>query len=122
MSHHHGTVRKPDRLTARVFDSATRGAGARLDAYRDGDTFYIDIDLPGVDPADIDVMADRHVLTVRCARRRPERAGRTGTVTRQVPLPGNLDTDHLDARYDDGVLTLHIPVADSGRPDLAAAA
>jgi HSP20 family protein len=115
-------VRKPDRLTARVFDSATRRSGARLDAYRDGDTFYIDIDLPGVDPADIDVTADHRVVTVRCARRRPERAAPTGTVTRQVPLPEALDTDHLDARYDDGVLTLRIPVADAARPGLAAAA
>jgi HSP20 family protein len=121
MSHHYGTVRRPDRLTARVLDSATRGSGARLDAYRDGDTFYIDIDLPGVDPADIDVTADHHVLTVRCARRRPGRAGPAGPASRQIPLPATLDTDHLDARYDDGVLTLRIPVADPG-PDLAAAA
>lgn len=115
MSHHHGTVRKPDRLTARVLDSAARGSGARLDAYRDGDTFYIDIDLPGVDPADIDVTADRRVLTVRC-RRRPD----GGTASRQVPLPPELDTDRLDARYEHGVLTLRIPAADA--PGLAAAA
>ena len=41
------TVRDLDRLTARVFDTATRTSGCRLDAYRDGETFFIDIDLPG---------------------------------------------------------------------------
>ena len=113
MSHHHGTVRKPDRLTARVLDSATRGSGARLDAYRDGDTFYIDIDLPGVDPADIDVTADHRVLTVRC-RRRPADGTPLGTASRQVPLPAELDTDRLEARDEDGVLTLRIPAGEAG--------
>ena len=136
------TVRDLDRLTARVFDSATRTSGARLDAYRDGDTFVIDIDLPGVDPASIDVTVDRKVLTVRATRRRVEREGLRllvaerpmGTFTRQIFLSDSLDTDRLDARYDNGVLTLSIPVVEkakprkveiaSGRPagDLAAAA
>ena len=69
------TVRDLDRLTARVFDTATRNSGARLDAYRIDDTFYIDIDLPGVDPASIDVTVDRKVLTVRAERKRTERRG-----------------------------------------------
>ena len=113
-----------DRLTARVFDTATRDGGARLDAYRDGDTFYIDIDLPGVDPASIDVTVDRNVLTVRAERKRVQRADAerliserpTGTVTRQLVLSDRLDTDHLEARYDAGVLTLSIPVIEKAGP------
>ena len=112
------TVRDLDRLTARVFDTATRTSGCRLDAYRDGETFFIDIDLPGVDPASIDVTVDRKVLTVRAERHRPERDGlrlvvaerSMGTFTRQVFLSDTLDTDRLEARYDNGVLTLSIPV------------
>jgi HSP20 family protein len=112
MSLRNATVRDPDRLTARVFDSATRSSGCRLDAYREGDTFYIDIDLPGVDPAGIDVTADRKVLTVRVERKQGGRAaGRAiGTCSRQVPLSDSVDTDRLEAKYDDGVLTLRIPV------------
>ncbi|WP_328460817.1 Hsp20/alpha crystallin family protein [Actinoplanes sp. NBC_00393] len=104
------TVRELERLTARVF--ATRDTGARLDAYREDDTFVIDIDLPGVDPASIDITVDDKVLTVRAERKRAlvvaERP--MGTVARQVFLSAKLDTDRLDARYDDGVLTLSIPV------------
>ena len=118
------TVRDLDRLTARVFDSATRNSGARLDAYRIDDTFYIDIDLPGVDPASIDVSVDRKVLTVRAERKRELGEGARlivaerpmGTVSRQVFLSDTLDTDRLEARYDNGVLTLSIPVTESAKP------
>ena len=70
-----------DRLTTRVFDSSTRSSGARLDAYRDGDSFVIDIDLPGVDPAGIDVTVDRKVLIVRAERKRIEKEGVQFAVT-----------------------------------------
>jgi HSP20 family protein len=113
-----------DRLTTRVFDTATRSGGARLDAYREGDSFFIDIDLPGVDPAGIDITVDRKVLTVRAERKRAEREGvtyvvaerPTGPVSRQVFLSDSLDTDRLDARYDNGVLTLSIPVTEKAKP------
>jgi HSP20 family protein len=103
--------------------SAVRTAGAPLDAYRDGDTFFVEIDLPGVDPASIDATVDRNVLTVRAertARRegvRPvitERA--TGTVTRRLVLGESLDTERLAASYDAGVLTLSIPVVEKAKP------
>jgi HSP20 family protein len=113
-----------DRLTTRVFDTTTRSAGARLDAYREGDSFFIDIDLPGVDPASIDVTVDRKVLSIRAERKRTEREGvkyvvaerQMGPVSRQVFLSDSLDTDRLDARYDNGVLTLTIPVTEKAKP------
>lgn len=100
------------------------GGAAPLDAYRDGDTFYVEIDLPGVDPATIDATVDRNVLTVRAERTRPQREGvrpviterATGTVTRRLVLGDSLDTDRLAATYDAGVLTLSIPVAEKARP------
>jgi HSP20 family protein len=116
--------RVPDRITARVFDTATRSSGCRLDAHRDGDTFFIDIDLPGVDPAGIDVTVDRKVLTIRAERKRVENEGRQfvvaerrmGTFSRQVFLSDTLDTDRLEPHYDNGVLTLSIPITEAARP------
>lgn len=124
MVQHYDVVRDFDRLTARVFDSATRHSGARLDAYREGDSFVIDIDLPGVDPAGIDVTVDRKVLTVRAERKRAERDGVSyvaaerpmGTISRQVFLSDTLDTDRLEAKYDNGVLNLTIPVTEKAKP------
>ena len=113
---HSATVRDLERLTARVVESTSRSAGCRLDAYRIDDTFFVDIELPGADPAGIDVAVDHQVLTVRAERKRAE----DGTVlvaerpavpaSRQVFLSDTLDTDRLEARYDNGVLTLRIPV------------
>lgn len=118
------TVRDLDRLTARVYDSTSRSTGARLDAYRIDDTFHIDIDLPGVDPAGIDITVDRKVLTVRAERKRVEGENvrylvaerPTGPVSRQVFLSDTLDTDRLDARYENGVLTLSIPMREKAEP------
>jgi HSP20 family protein len=117
---HHGAVREPERLTARVYDSATRGSGCRLETYRDGDTFHVDIDLPGVDPADIDFSIDNQVLTLRAARRRD--GLRLVTGEKHIPLSDSLDTDRLEARYEDGQLTLRIPIVESSRPGLPQAA
>ena len=118
------TVRDLDRLTARVFDSATRSSGARLDAYRIDETFHIDIDLPGVDPAGIDITVDNKVLTVRAERKHVEGENvrylvaerPVGSVGRQVFLSDTLDTDRLDAKYENGVLTLRIPVRAKAQP------
>ncbi|MEV8514835.1 Hsp20/alpha crystallin family protein [Dactylosporangium sp. NPDC051484] len=111
-----------------AFDQFFGGPAVRvaapLDAYRDGDTFYVEIDLPGVDPATIDATVDRNVLTVRAERTSTQREGvrrviterAAGTVTRRLVLGDTLDTDRLEASYDAGVLTLSIPVAEKARP------
>lgn len=127
MSPHGATVRELDQLTCRVFDS-TRSSGARLAAYRIDGTFYVDIDLPGVDRAGIDVSVDDGVLVVRAERRADGRQAATpvdGPVTHEVELSRteNLDTDRLEAQCDNGVVTLRIPVVhESLSTELAGAA
>jgi HSP20 family protein len=124
MYQHFDARRDLDRITTRVFDTATRSSGCRLDAHRDGDTFFIDIDLPGVEPASIDVTVDRKVLTIRAERKRVENESRQfvvaerqmGTFSRQVFLSETLDTDRLEPRYDNGVLTLSIPITEAPKP------
>ncbi|XTZ17399.1 Hsp20/alpha crystallin family protein [Micromonospora echinospora] len=116
--------REIDRLADQVFGTATRPAVMHLDAYRDGDHFYAAFDLPGVDPESIDCTVERNVLTVKAERRRPtgdnvelvaaERP--MGTFTRRLFLGDTLDTDRLEAGYDNGVLTLRIPVAERAKP------
>ena len=116
--------REIDRLTEQLLGTAHRPAVMHLDAYRDGDHFYAVFDLPGVDPDSIDCTVERNVLTVRAERRRPtgddvelvaaERP--MGTFTRQLFLGDTLDTDRLEAGYENGVLTLRIPVAERAKP------
>ncbi len=116
--------RELDRLTEQFFGTAARPAVMHLDAYRDGDFFYAIFDLPGVDPDSIDVTVERNVLTVKAERSRPKTENvelvvaerPMGTFSRQLFLGDTLDADKLEARYDSGLLTLRIPVAEQAKP------
>ncbi|MDJ0465872.1 Hsp20/alpha crystallin family protein [Streptomyces sp. H27-C3] len=106
--------REMDRLTEQVLGTAARPAAMPMDAFRDGDSFVVELDLPGVDPESIDLDVERNMLTVR-AERRPS-AGQDSEVviaerpawsfSRQLFLGETLDTDRIDAAYEAGVLRL----------------
>lgn len=118
--------RELDRLAQQMFGSdgtMARPAVMPLDAWRDDDTFHVEFDLPGVDPESIDLDVERNVVTVRAER--PHRASDAeliaaerprGIFSRQLVLGDNLDTDHISASYDAGVLALSIPVAEKAKP------
>lgn len=95
-----------------------------MDAYRQGDHVTVHFDLPGVDPDSIDVTVEKNQLTVRAERawepaddmqviasERPQ-----GTFTRSLFMGENLDLDNIEAGYENGVLTLTVPVADQAKP------
>jgi HSP20 family protein len=114
-----------DRLTERVFGTAARPAAMPIDAYREGENFIVEFDLPGVSPDSIDLTVERNVLTVHATRHRTARGEQQemlvgerphGVFSRQLFLGESLDTDRIQARYADGVLTLHIPVAEQAKP------
>lgn len=118
--------RELDRLTQRFLaldGTLARPATMLMDAWRDGDSFVVELDLPGVDLNSIDIDVERNVVTVRAER--PARASDAelvaaerprGVFSRQLVLGDNLDTEHINASYDGGVLTLEIPVAEHAKP------
>ena len=115
--------RELDRLAQQLFGgtgTGSRPATIPLDAYRSGDDYVLQFDLPGVAPESIDVQVERNVLTVRAERQaafaerdsvqvneRPR-----GVFRRQLFLGESLDTGKVVADYDAGVLTLRIPFAE----------
>jgi len=113
-----------DRLTQQVLGTTSRPAAMPIDAYRAGDEFVVQFDLPGVDAGSIDLTVEKNVLTVHAERRRPEAEGvemlvgerPQGMFSRQLFLGEALDTDRIDANYADGVLTLKVPVAEKAKP------
>ncbi|MFF1613986.1 Hsp20/alpha crystallin family protein [Amycolatopsis sp. NPDC058278] len=120
--------RELDRLTQQVLGTAgtwSKPAAMPMDAYRAGDEFVVCFDLPGVAPDAIDLDIERNVLTVK-AERRPLPGGDNvemhvserplGVFSRQLFLGESLDTDHIAADYEAGVLTLRIPVAEKAKP------
>ena len=94
-----------------------------MDAYRRGDQLVAHFDLPGVDPDSIEVTVEKNVLTVRAERAIDRGEGEwlvaerpQGSFSRQVFLGEGLDADALEAHYDQGVLTLAVPVAEAAKP------
>jgi HSP20 family protein len=112
-----------DRLTQQVFGTAARPATIPMDAWRDGDEFRIELDLPGVDVDSIDLDVERNVLTIRADRAPRESTNELiaaerprGVFSRQLILGDNLDLDRISADYSAGVLKLRIPVAERAKP------
>ena len=113
-----------DRVFEQLVGTPGRPAVMHVDAERDGDTFYVYFDLPGVDPDSIELTVERNVLQVKAQRQRQTKNGvetviserPMGTFSRQLFLGDTLDTDSLEASYDNGVLTVRIPVSDKAKP------
>ncbi len=112
-----------DRLAQQMFGTTNRPAVMPMDAWREGDRFVIEFDLPGVNRDSIDLDVERNVLTVRA-----ERVARNGdwemlaserhrgVFSRQLVLGDNLDLERIEASYDGGVLRLLVPVAERAKP------
>lgn len=111
-----------DRLNGRT--RAASHSIMPMDAYRRGSDVWVHLDLPGVHPDSIDIDLERNVLTVSAERRWARgdddqvyvSERRQGTFKRQVHLGDSLDAEQIEAIFDDGVLTLRIPVAEKAQP------
>jgi HSP20 family protein len=117
-----------DRLSRRLLGDgsavAATGTAMQMDVVRRGDEFLVRLDVPGVASESVNVTVDGRVLTIEATRESDERDGDVaylrglpyGTVRRQVSLPDNLDVDHIQASYENGVLSVQIPVAEHAKP------
>jgi HSP20 family protein len=116
--------RELDRLTQPFRGDVAGFRAMPMDAYRRGDAFQVHFDLPGVDADSIELTVDKNVLSVKAERRwqreegdevvvheRPE-----GSFSRQLFLGDTLDAEGIQADYEQGVLTVTIPVAEKAKP------
>ena len=115
-----------DRLTQNLWSGESRRLnGVPMDAYRKGSNFLVHFDVPGIDPNTIELTVEKNVLTVGAERTRQwgddveevvvsERP--VGRFSRQLFLGETLDSEHIDASCENGVLTLRIPVAEAAKP------
>jgi HSP20 family protein len=94
-----------------------------MDAYRRGEEFIVLFDLPGARADSIDLSVEKNVLTVRADRSATRGEGDEivvterpqGSFSRQLFLGESLDPDRIRAAYENGVLTLTIPVAERAK-------
>ncbi len=119
-------LRDIDVATRSLLGPSPRAVGpvAPMDAVRSDDGVTLTFDLPGVDPDSIDLSVERNVLTLSAARSWSAaddeqvlvRERRQGQVRRQLRLSDGLEVGAIAARFDNGVLTVRIPAAESTRP------
>lgn len=112
------------------FREFERGAGRMgprrmpIDLYRDGDHYVLNADLPGIDPGSVDVDVDGQLLTIRAERTPRSQEGvkwlarerQGGSFLRQLTLGAGIDTAAISANYENGVLSVVIPVSEAAKP------
>jgi HSP20 family protein len=110
-----------------TFESQARDTtwSPAVDVHEEAERFVVHADLPGVKPADIEITADKGVLSLRGARAFEQRneAGRyartervNGKFARTFALPENVQADAIKASFKDGVLELTIPKVAKAEP------
>lgn len=106
------------------FGGRWRGGIMPMDAFEKAGTYTLRFDLPDVDPDDVDLTIENNVLTVTASRQRIDdedvnwllRERPTGNHSRQIRLADSLDTARLDATYENGVLTVTVPMREESKP------
>ena len=113
-----------DRIAQSIFDTSLQPRTMPVDLYREGDRYLLNADLPGADPASVDIEVDGHLLTIRAQRtlsvgegaRHLLRERPSGAYQRQFTLGEDVDVDQISASYDNGVLSVIVPVAERAKP------
>jgi HSP20 family protein len=107
--------------------SGDLGAGVfpPMNITEDQNHYYLRAEVPGMKPAELSISALRNRVLLsgkreiqpeheRASYHRKERA--EGSFSRTVTLPAEVDADHVDARYIDGILTVTLPKAAEAKP------
>ena len=116
--------RELDRVAANLLDTRQGPRLMPMDLYREGDHYILNADLPGVDPGSIDLDVDGQVLTIRAERTARSQEGVKwlaherpyGSFLRQFNLGDGIATENISATYDNGVLSVTIPVSERAKP------
>jgi HSP20 family protein len=116
--------RELDRVAGALLDTRQGPRLMPMDLYREGDIYMLSADLPGIDPDSVDIDVDGQLLTIRAERTLSNHDGvkwlsrerQAGSFLRQLNLGQGIDIDAITASYDNGVLSVMIPVSAKGKP------
>jgi HSP20 family protein len=105
--------------------SLRRGYRPQVDVFRTDDppTLIVQVELPGVDPDDVRLVASPQALLIAGERRRPKDCGHYqqmeidyGPFQRQITLSDDVDPENATATYERGILSVRLPVTPRPAP------
>jgi HSP20 family protein len=107
-----------DDLFGRFFGRHESSMGSwvpRIETSRKENEYVVRLDLPGVDPKDVHVQAEGHLLSVAGERKTEEKESDYqetyyGRFERTMTLPQGVESDKITARYEHGVLEIRVPL------------
>ena len=107
-----------DELFGRFFGRNESSVGSwvpRIETSRKDNDFVVRLDLPGVDPKDIEVRAEGNLLTITGERKTEEKNSNYqetfyGKFDRTLALPQGVEADKIGAHYEHGVLEIRMPI------------
>ena len=113
-----------DRVTSALMDFRQGPRLMPMDLYREGDTYVLSADLPGLDPGSVDIDVDGQLLTIRAERTLANHTGvkwltrerQEGSFLRQINLGQGIDVEQISANYANGVLSITLPVTEKAKP------
>lgn len=113
-----------DRLTGTLLGTRPGPRFMPVDLHREQDRYILTADLPGVDPGSVDVDVDGQLLTIHAERTAPHAEGVKwlaqerpyGSYLRQFSLGEGVDIAGINAQYDNGVLSVVIPLGEKAKP------
>lgn len=113
-----------DRIASGLLQSRPGPRVMPVDLYREADRYVLNADLPGVDPGSVDVDVDGQLLTIRAQRTAGTAEGAkwlaqerpSGSYLRQFSVGEGIDVAGISASYDNGVLSVVIPVSERAKP------
>ncbi|MHA7240651.1 Hsp20/alpha crystallin family protein [Arthrobacter sp. TMS1-12-1] len=116
--------RELDRVTGALLEGRSGLRLMPMDLYRERDHYVLSADLPGIDPGSVDIDVDGQLLTIRAERTLRSAEGvkwltrerESGSFLRQLNLGQGVDTEGIAARYENGVLSVTIPVIERAKP------
>jgi HSP20 family protein len=113
-----------DRLTGSLLGTSQGPKFMPVDLYRDGDKYVLNADMPGLDPGSVDIDVDGQLLTIRAGRTAEVQDDVSwltnerpfGSYLRQFSLGEGIDAENIAAHYDNGVLSVLLPVSQRAKP------
>lgn len=118
-------VRLWDAVVGDPSGEVTAGVFPPMNVTHDDNHFYVRAEVPGIRASDLAISAVRSRISISGRREIPQEHERVsyhrkeradGTFNRTIALPTEIDAEHVDARYADGILTLKLAKVAEAKP------